>query len=139
MHEEEVPETPQSDESPTFDLVMSTRQKPSRWDQSSQQQPPGERRDPYAFVGTTPPKAGADEGRRRTPVSAGKPPITGYNVLARYERGDDTAAAGKGTWAFPLMPLKSEIMLPHYAAPLCCHYADYAAIMPIMPPFNCFK
>lgn len=97
MHEEEVPETPQSDESPTFDLVMSTRQKPSRWDQSSQQQPPGERRDPYAFVGTTPPKAGADEGRRRTPVSAGKPPITGYNVLARYERGDDTAAAGKGT------------------------------------------
>jgi hypothetical protein len=36
------------------------------------------------------------------------------------------------------MPLKSEIMLPHYAAPLCCHYADYAAIMPIMPPFNFF-
>eukprot|EP01047_Picozoa_sp_COSAG01_P011269 COSAG01_NODE_492_length_16335_cov_63.722284_22_plen_91_part_00 len=43
------------------------------------------------------------------------------------------------SWACPLMPLKSEIMLPHYAAPLCCHYADYAAIMPIMPPFNCLQ
>ena len=98
MHEDEVLETPQSDESPTFDLVMSTRKKRSRWDQAAQQQPPGGGRDPYAFVGTTPPKAGADEGRRRTPVSAEKPPITGYSVLARYERGgDDTATAGKGT------------------------------------------
>jgi hypothetical protein len=43
------------------------------------------------------------------------------------------------SWACPLMLLKSEIMLPHYAAPLCCHYADYAAIMPIMPPFNFFN
>eukprot|EP01047_Picozoa_sp_COSAG01_P067917 COSAG01_NODE_9696_length_2367_cov_6.925044_2_plen_80_part_00 len=67
MHEDEVLETLQSDESPTFDLVMSTRKKRSRWDQAAQQQPLGRGSDVYAFVGTTPPK---DGGRQRTPVSA---------------------------------------------------------------------
>ena len=42
------------------------------------------------------------------------------------------------TLGMPLYAAKIEIMLPHYAAPLCCHYADYVAIMPIVPPFNCF-
>ena len=50
MHEDEVLETPQSDESPTFDLVMSTRKKRSRWDQAAQQQPPGGGGDVYALA-----------------------------------------------------------------------------------------
>ena len=41
-----------------------------------------------------------------------------------------------GRWAFHLMPLKSEICFRINSAQLCCYYADYAAIMPIMPPVN---